>query len=90
MMRFLWSIPAWLVSLSMRPGIRYGLTSFRWAILRACILERDDHRCRKCGRVASWMAWVEAHHLKPVSRGGGHGPGNLVTLCKDCHKGEHG
>lgn len=89
MTRYLWTIPALLLSLTMRPGVRYGLTSFRWAVLRACILERDGHRCRECGRVMEWNVWLQVHHKRPVSRGGGYGPGNLISLCKTCHEGRH-
>ena len=89
MTRYLWTIPALIISLTMRPGIRYGLTSFRWAILRACILERDGHKCRESGRVAEWNLYLQCHHRKPVSRGGSYRPWNLTTLCKTCHEKIH-
>ena len=33
--------------------------------------------------------WLEVHHKRPVSRGGGYGPGNLISLCKTCHEKVH-
>jgi 5-methylcytosine-specific restriction endonuclease McrA len=89
-MRVFWFLFALLISLGMRPGVRYGSRSFRWAVLRACILERDGYRCRECGAVASYeVTWLEVHHKKPVSVGGSYRPGNLVSLCKGCHDKEH-
>ena len=85
-----WSLWAWVVSLSMRPGVRYGGRSYRWHILRAAILERDNYACRECGAVASYGGvWLEVHHRRWVADGGGHGPGNLITLCRDCHGRKH-
>jgi len=90
MTRYLWTLPALLISATMRPGVKYGGKSFRWAILRACILERDGHRCRECGRTAAYGAtWIEVHHRRPVSAGGSHRPWNLVALCKSCHDQAH-
>jgi len=33
--------------------------------------------------------WWDAHHIVPLSRGGGIGLDNLVTLCVECHKRRH-
>lgn len=85
-----WSLWAWVVSLSMRPGVRYGWRSYRWHMLRAAVLERDGHACRGCGVSAVWgVTWLEVHHKRPVASGGGHGPGNLISLCRSCHVKEH-
>jgi hypothetical protein len=32
------------------------------------------------------MRFLEVHHLKPRSRGGGQEAANLVTLCACCHQ----
>ena len=89
--RLLCTLAAWLVSKTMRPGLRYGADSLRWGILRALIKERDGYKCRECGRKAEYGGvWLECHHIKPVSAGGGYGPRNLRMLCKDCHGGRHG
>lgn len=49
-----------------------------WRKLRAEILDRDRHRCVKCGsndRLA----------VDHILRGDNHHPTNLQTLCKSCH-----
>ena len=85
-----WSLWAWLVSLSMQPGVRYGGRSYRWHMLRAAILERDGYACRECGAVASYNGtWLEVHHRRRVADGGGYGPRNLISLCRGCHEQEH-
>jgi len=38
-----------------------------------------------CGAVRD----LEVHHIIPVSEGGASCPGNLVTLCRDCHCAVH-
>jgi hypothetical protein len=57
--------------------------------VRALILDRDDHRCRRCGTYV-WQD-AEIHHRRPRKRGGTsrpeiNSPENLVTLCKPCHR----
>jgi hypothetical protein len=47
-----------------------------WA--RAAVLFRADGRCEWCGRKVDRP---ELHHRLFRSRGGGHGPENLVALC---------
>jgi len=89
-MRLHWFLVAWAISLTMRPGVRYGSGSFRWAVLRAAILERDGHKCRQCKQKAAYdVTWLECHHKRPVSTGGSHSPLNLVTLCVNCHRRVH-
>ena len=48
---------------------------------RFAALDRDGHRCRKCGRAGR----LEVHHQVPCSDGGTHDLDNLVTLCRGCH-----
>jgi hypothetical protein len=50
--------------------------------LRADVLDRDDHRCAKCGRTSS----LEVHHINLVATGGVDAMGNLLTLCRGCHR----
>jgi hypothetical protein len=51
------------------------------------VLARDGHRCRApgCGRTR----FLEVHHVRPRSRGGGDDPRNLLTLCSACHRLHH-
>ena len=55
--------------------------------LRIEILSRDRFRCRApgCGN----SRFLEVHHVKPRSAGGGNDPDNLVTLCSACHRLHH-
>lgn len=55
-------------------------------VLRRAILDRDDHRCRKCGFNAPRDAGLELHHVIEVADGGTDDEENLVTLCGDCHR----
>lgn len=83
-------LAAWLVSLTMTPGKRYGSESLRWGILRALIKERDGYKCRECGRKAEYgVTWIEAHHKRRVADGGSYAPWNLESLCVGCHRGRH-
>jgi hypothetical protein len=54
---------------------------------RTEVLERDRFRCRApgCGN----SRFLEIHHVKPKSRGGGNELGNLITLCSGCHRLHH-
>jgi len=58
-----------------------------WRKVRAAVVERDGHRCRECGRdLNRYPGWyTEVHHVMPVISGGSDHPGNLVTLCTECH-----
>lgn len=53
-----------------------------WAELRQDILRRDGHRCGNCGSTTD----LRVHHIVPLSKGGSNDPGNLRTLCDNCHK----
>ena len=37
--------------------------------------------CRKCGSIVG----LECDHIVPLHRGGTNDPGNLQSLCKECH-----
>ena len=50
------------------------------AWLRRMIMERDEGRCRYCGRPAEHV-----DHVLPYSRGGSDDPGNLVAACAPCN-----
>ena len=51
------------------------------------VLARDRHRCQSpgCGN----RHFLEVHHIKPRSGGGGNEPPNLLTLCSACHRLAH-
>jgi len=54
---------------------------------RTEVLERDRFRCQApgCGN----SRFLEVHHIKSRSRGGGNELDNLITLCSGCHRLHH-
>jgi len=54
---------------------------------RRRVLARDRHRCATpgCGSTRH----LEIHHRGPVSRGGTNEIGNLITVCRSCHRSIH-
>ena len=54
---------------------------------RRAVLARDGHRCRTKGCTSKHF--LEVHHIKPRSKGGGNDPANLITLCSSCHRLAH-
>jgi 5-methylcytosine-specific restriction endonuclease McrA len=50
--------------------------------LRSLIFLRDGNCCKKCGAVDD----LTIDHILPKSRGGGHDPSNLQTLCRKCNE----
>ena len=56
----------------------------QWERRRRAALDRDAYRCT-CSRAG----YLEVHHLRPVSQGGGDDLANLVTLCRRCHVSHH-
>lgn len=57
-----------------------------WDKRRELILERDEYKCKNCGRDSSNL---EVHHVVPLEKGGSNSIDNLITLCKDCHNSIH-
>jgi len=57
----------------------YGID---WNSTSAKVIERDGHRCTKCGKTKN----LQAHHIIPVSMGGRTVMSNMKTLCIACHK----
>jgi hypothetical protein len=49
--------------------------------LERMVMQRDGHRCRYCGAVAT-----ELDHVQPYSRGGLTVVGNLVAACSLCNQ----
>ena len=50
------------------------------------MLERDGHRCCRCGATEH----LQAHHVDPVSEGGApFDIGNGETVCYRCHLRHH-
>ena len=55
--------------------------------VRRAVLARDGYRCRAPG--CTHTRFLEVHHLKPRTAGGGNQPENLITLGSSCHRVAH-
>lgn len=57
-----------------------------WQRLRLEILERDEFKCRKCGKSIK-DAGLDVHHKKylPNSKPWEYKPEDLISLCRNCH-----
>jgi hypothetical protein len=53
--------------------------------IRIEVLDRDEHRCRKCGFSDPKDVGLELHHVVEVALGGDDRPANLIVLCHLCH-----
>ncbi|WP_417316209.1 HNH endonuclease [Cycloclasticus pugetii] len=64
-------------------------------LVRVEVLERDNHRCRRCGwgyeknKKNDPRNLLELHHITHHQHGGTNVVGNLITLCNVCHDGVH-
>lgn len=56
----------------------HNLTPPEWSALREKILQRDAHKCFRCGNAADTI-----HHMDKNTTN--NEPSNLVTVCKGCH-----
>lgn len=65
---------------SSRPGDHHRARPYN--VHRAAVLERDQRRCRYCGRAPNVLG---LDHIVPPRLGGGHGQANLVTCCVSCN-----
>lgn len=55
---------------------------------RLRVFERDDHKCRYCGKqLTRFTATLD--HVKPVAEGGDNSQDNLVTACLNCNSRKH-
>ena len=54
---------------------------------RRLVLARDQHCCGAPG--CKHSKFLEVHHIKSRSDGGGNHPENLITLCSSCHRHLH-
>ncbi len=59
------------------------LASPEWAARREATLDRDAYQCRRCRSPAD-----QVHHLR-YTRVGFESPGDLISLCDDCHQAVH-
>lgn len=55
-----------------------------WRHIRKAQLQREP-LCRCCSAAGRVMLAVEVDHVRPLAEGGTDDPGNLQSLCHDCH-----
>ena len=54
----------------------------QWKVVRRAIFDRDNWRCRICGKAGV----LNCDHIRPIAKGGDwYDPTNLRTLCRGCH-----
>lgn len=72
---------------------RYSDAGYQRA--RQQVMERQRGRCAVCGTTCAYMRdgrWLtsgmggEVHHERALCEGGTNDAGNLVLVCKSCHK----
>ena len=63
------------------------LKSPEWKAKRLSILNRDNHKCTKCGSIKG----LHVHHLSYTQgcNAWEYPDDNLITLCRSCHKDIH-
>ena len=59
---------------------RAYLQSDKWKALRENTLDRDNHKCRICGKTIG----LDVHHINGQNRFN-ESPADLMTLCRKCH-----
>lgn len=59
-----------------------------WGKKRFFILQRDQFKCKYCGRSANDGYILHVDHIHPKSKGGTDDIENLVTACKECNQGK--
>lgn len=55
-----------------------------WEVMRLLALERDGHKCQRCGKEAPQVR-VIVHHKDPYKIGKSNSLDILITLCRSCH-----
>ncbi len=67
-----------------RPRLKLPPNAYRK--LNRQVLQRDGWRCQACGS----RERLEVHHQQFRSHSGDDDETNLITLCGDCHRQDHG
>jgi len=62
-----------------------------WNKRRITLFNRHDWECQNCNDHVPRDSGRElhAHHIRPISEGGGHSLDNLLPLCEECHTDIH-
>ena len=51
------------------------------SLINPIVLSRDGYRCIECGRTDT----LRVHHIRSLCSAEDNDPGNMVTLCRNCH-----
>lgn len=54
--------------------------------VRKLVRERDEFKCRKCGKPEGKSPKFQLHHIKYRCHGGSNQPENLMLVCPRCHR----
>ena len=67
-----------------------AMDGWRWARVRASILERDGGVCQIRNPAVCRGVATQVHHIVPLSKGGSkYDPGNLAACCQPCNLAEN-
>ena len=69
-----------------RPSAAKRGYGYAWQVLRSDILKRDKRLCQQCIKAGRTVMATDVDHIVPKHRGGTDNPGNLQSLCGDCHR----
>lgn len=58
---------------------------YDWFKIRDQVLDRDGRQCKNCGAKRNLVV----HHVVPITSRGTNDLGNLLTLCRQCHRAAH-
>lgn len=74
-----------LIDLEKETYLNYRRASKLSKLKRSYVLERDSHRCVRCGDIEN----LTIDHIHPVIRGGTDDLHNLQVLCHSCNASKH-
>lgn len=74
-----------LIDLEQETYLNYRRASKLSKLKRSYVLERDSHRCARCGDIEN----LTIDHIHPVIRGGTDDLHNLQVLCHSCNASKH-
>lgn len=61
----------------------------RWQKKRLKVLERDEFTCQICGATDKTLHVHHSHYRTDADGPWDYADASLVTVCNDCHEGEH-
>jgi hypothetical protein len=76
-----------VIDIDAERGAITGTYSSDWQLRQWMRKRRDNFKCRRCPN--DDPSRLVVHHVRYISKGGSNQLHNLVTLCTDCHLGEH-